>query len=136
MKLTACKSLFGIIALLTISAVPVISAQKPLAAGGAVVAAPVEQVDLSESSRMSSEVTTFLSQPALSEALTKAKSDKKLADEASRNPNAFLSKNGVQVPSNIKLDIKPPTGGAAASRFSITITIRCCPPSATIVIRL
>ena len=125
MKLTGLKSVIGIIALLAICAVPAISAQKQLAADTAAGTATVAPVDLSESARGSSEAADFLSQPALSEALAKAQSDKRVAQEASRNPNAFLAKNGVKVPANMQVEIIPPKGdGASARTVTITITIK------------
>lgn len=136
MKLKGLKSFIGIITLLAICAVPAISAEKQLAADGAVGTAPAAPVDLSESARGSSEAADFLSQPALSEALAKAQSDKRVAQEASKNPTAFLAKNGVKVPANMKVEIMPPKGDGAAARVSVTITIRCCPLNITIVIRL
>jgi hypothetical protein len=134
MKPTGLKLLVGIFLLLTIFAVPALSVEKPGAAGGAAMSAPGQRVDLSEPSRVSAEVANFLSQPALSAALSKAKSDKMAAEEASQNPNAYLAKNGVRVPANTKIQIQP--GGGGESRLSIEITIRCCPPSVTIIIRL
>lgn len=136
MRVTVLKSLVGIAIVASFFAVPAFSAPKSVAADGGAVAAPVQQVDLSESSRASSDVANFLSQPALSEALTKAKSDKKTAAEAAQNPNAFLSRNGVQVPANMKLQIKPPAGGGAEARTGIEIRIKCCPLVITIIIYL
>lgn len=136
MKVSILKSLVGIAILGLFSAVPAFSAPKSVAADGGAVSAPVQQVDLSETARASSDVANFLSQPALSEALTKAKSDKKSSAEAARNPNAFLSRNGVQVPANMKVQIKPPTGGGAEARTGVEIRIKCCPLVITIIIYL
>jgi hypothetical protein len=83
-------------------------------------------VDFSASARACSEASNFLSQPKLSDAIAKAKSDKQAGKEAARDPNAYLAKNGVTVPGDFKIHMNP-TGGGPAEDVKITVTIRCCP---------
>jgi hypothetical protein len=94
----------------------------------------VQPVDLSGSSRACAEASSFLSQPQLAEAVAKARSDKKAAKEASQDAGAYLAKNGVNVPGDIRVRMNP-SGGGHAEAVKITITIRCCPPEIIITIQ-
>lgn len=107
--------------------------ERPVAGPGKGIApALTERVDLSEVSRASQDVSRFLAQPKLAEALAKAKSDKAAGGEASQNANAYLAKEGVQVPGNMKVLIDTPAVGGIASKIKWSITYTCCPSTITI----
>lgn len=98
---------------------------------------PKPPVNLSDAARASAEVSSFLSQPVLAEAVAKAQADKDAAREAARDPNAFLAKNGVIVPANFQVRLVPSGegsgGGGGAQRTSVTIEIRCCKPLVVVI---
>jgi hypothetical protein len=94
----------------------------------------VERVDLSEVSRASENVSRFLAQPELAEALTNLRADPRAAEEASRDPRGYLTRRGVEVDRSIEVQIKPPTDGGTASRSAVDITIHSSPNRVIVVI--
>jgi hypothetical protein len=97
------------------------------------IGTPVEKIDLGESSRAAADVSRFLAQPKLAEVLAAARGDKAKAEEARRNANEFLARNGVQVPANAKIVLDPSGDGAA--KLKVKIEISCCPLTIVITIR-
>ena len=109
----------------------------PSSQTGAVSAsALVEQVDLGEVSRGTQEVSRFLAQPKLAEALVKAKSDKSAGAEAAKDGNAYLAKQGIQVPANTAVLIKSPVGGGGAFKIRVEVEISYPPLKGKIIIHL
>lgn len=94
------------------------------------------KVDLSEASQASQDVSRFLAQPKLAEALAKANSDKSAGGEAAQNGNSYLAKQGVQVPGNMTVKIKPSASGGVASKPKpkVKVEVECCPVKVVIVI--
>ncbi|MFH1177734.1 MAG: hypothetical protein V1750_10035 [Acidobacteriota bacterium] len=93
---------------------------------------PIERMDLGESSKACAEVSRFLAQPKLSEALAAIRADKKKAEEARRNANEFLAQYGVRVPAGVKVKIDP--SGGAAAKVKVDVKITCCPLTVVITI--
>ena len=134
MKRTALVSVAVISILCTAFVASLALGQNSNVAGrqAANVGTPVEKIDLGESSRAAADVSRFLAQPKLADVLTAARSDKAKAEEARRNANEFLARNGVQVPANTKVVIDPSGGGAA--KVKVKVEISCCPLTIVITI--
>jgi len=94
----------------------------------------VERVDLREVSRASEDVSRFLAQPKLAEALTGLRADPRAAEEASRDPRAYLTGRGVEVPRSMEVQIKPPSGGGPTSRRWVDVTVHTTTNPFSIVI--
>ena len=92
------------------------------------------QVNLREASQASQDVSRFLAQPKLAEALAKAKSDRSMGAEAAQNGNAYLTKQGVQVLGNMTVQIKPSASGGVTSKTKVEVEISCCPAKIKIII--
>ena len=92
------------------------------------------QVNLREASQAHQDVSRFLAQPKLAEALAKANSDKSAGGEAAQNGNSYLAKQGIQVPGNMTVIIKPASGGGVASKIKIRVEFECCPGKVVIII--
>jgi hypothetical protein len=134
MKRNLIVSAFVISVVCTAFAASLAVGQNSTAAGrqAANIGTPVDKIDLGESSRAAADVSRFLAQPKLAEVLTAARADKAKAEEARRNGNEFLVRNGVQVPANTKVVIDPSGGGAA--KVKVKVEISCCPLTIVITI--
>ena len=111
----------------------------PAGQGGIKAQAAGEQtsdalVNLREASQASQDVSRFLAQPKLAEALAKANSEKSAGGEAAQNGNSYLAKQGVQVPGNMTVQIKPSASGGVASKTKVEVEISCCPAKIKIII--
>ena len=106
----------------------------PSGPGISISPAQFEKVDLREASQASQDVSRFLAQPKLAEALAKANSDKSAGGEAAQNGNSYLAKQGIQVPGNMTVMIKPASGGGVASKIKIRVEFECCPGKVVIII--
>jgi hypothetical protein len=105
----------------------------PAGRQAAQVGMPGGAADLGEASRASSEVSRFLAQPKLAEAVGAARGDAGQAEKARRNANEFLTSHGVQVPPGVKVVFEG-SGGAAARKIEIKVS--CCPLNIEIIIYL
>ena len=109
----------------------------PLSQAGKNIAPVITaKVDLSEASQASQDVSRFLAQPKLAEALAKANSDKSAGGEAAQNGNSYLAKQGVQVPGNMTVEIRPSASGGVASKIRVEVELSCCPFKGKIIIYL
>jgi len=122
-------------AIATAVAIPAIS-QKIIAAQGKVSQSPLtipvtlSPANLSESSRHLQSVSQFLNNPMLVGVLTKAKNDKQLGLKATQNAKMFLSDNGIQVPMDIMVELRPSNqaGSGQALKIRIGLSAECCDP--------
>jgi len=110
--------------------------ERPASSGPGMSISPAqfEKVDLREASQASQDVSRFLAQPKLAEALAKANSDKSAGGEAAQNGNSYLAKQGVQVPGNMTVQIKPSASGGVASKPKVKVEVECCPVKVVIII--
>lgn len=100
-------------------------------------AGAAERQELGELVKCTNEVSMWLRNPRLAEAIAKARSDKMSREEAQRNPALYLMKFGISVPQGTKVEFQPePQGGGAANRLKgIEIKVSCCPLTVVITIR-